>query len=411
MGGNERYFRNSLQLHQIDDKRTIFMKMKVVISDIIHNDFNENGGLYTGGLGQCWTLLKMLNFIKNLDKHLFEKCERKIDRFIRDFTKKFNDDLNSKKRRIFINGDASFPILVIFNQFIRFPFVNMNLVKSCVEEYVHIGRMINEDENYLENDEMLTGKAGYLMGLKYLSELLIKMNYSNILSTIDEVIEGVVRQIMRNGMKNSTSNLQWYWHDKEYYGGAHGVCGIVGTLLMNHRHLNNEQLNLIYRKIRRILTFQNHDGNIPSSKSSRNRQAELVHWCHGAPGYVPLLILMNNVRKERNLSLEEFDEMKILNDFGELIWKKGLLKKGPGLCHGISGNGYMFLYLFKLTSNVIWLERGKMFSQFLFSETFKEARIPDRPFSLFEGWCGALCFLYDLYGNPEEFQFPFYHFF
>jgi hypothetical protein len=36
---------------------------------------------------------------------------------------------------------------------------------------------------------------------------------------------------------------------------------------------------------------------------------------------------------------------------GELIWQKGLLKKGPGLCHGVAGNGYVFLLLYRLTSN------------------------------------------------------------
>ena len=30
---------------------------------------------------------------------------------------------------------------------------------------------------------------------------------------------------------------------------------------------------------------------------------------------------------------------------GELVWKYGLLKKGPGICHGIAGNGYTFLSL------------------------------------------------------------------
>ena len=32
---------------------------------------------------------------------------------------------------------------------------------------------------------------------------------------------------------------------------------------------------------------------------------------------------------------------------GECIWRKGLLKKGPGICHGIAGSGYAFLVLFR----------------------------------------------------------------
>jgi len=34
---------------------------------------------------------------------------------------------------------------------------------------------------------------------------------------------------------------------------------------------------------------------------------------------------------------------------GELVWQQGLLKKGPGLCHGVSGNAYALLKLYKTT--------------------------------------------------------------
>jgi hypothetical protein len=33
----------------------------------------------------------------------------------------------------------------------------------------------------------------------------------------------------------------------------------------------------------------------------------------------------------------------------DVVWERGLLKKGVGLCHGISGNAYLFLYLFRVT--------------------------------------------------------------
>lgn len=34
---------------------------------------------------------------------------------------------------------------------------------------------------------------------------------------------------------------------------------------------------------------------------------------------------------------------------GELVWQRGLLRKGPGLCHGISGNAYALARLYKTT--------------------------------------------------------------
>lgn len=34
---------------------------------------------------------------------------------------------------------------------------------------------------------------------------------------------------------------------------------------------------------------------------------------------------------------------------GECVWRLGLLKKGLGLCHGMGGNGYVFLRLYQVT--------------------------------------------------------------
>ena len=32
---------------------------------------------------------------------------------------------------------------------------------------------------------------------------------------------------------------------------------------------------------------------------------------------------------------------------GDIVWKEGLVKKGNGLCHGISGNGYLLHSLYR----------------------------------------------------------------
>jgi hypothetical protein len=34
---------------------------------------------------------------------------------------------------------------------------------------------------------------------------------------------------------------------------------------------------------------------------------------------------------------------------GEVVWQQGLLRKGPGLCHGVAGNAYALLRLWKTT--------------------------------------------------------------
>lgn len=69
---------------------------------------------------------------------------------------------------------------------------------------------------------------------------------------------------------------------------------------------------------------------------------DLVHWCHGAPG-MALLFTKAFLISNQNKYLEAAENAC------EFIWHRGLLKKGPGLCHGIAGNGYSFLKLYNVT--------------------------------------------------------------
>lgn len=94
---------------------------------------------------------------------------------------------------------------------------------------------------------------------------------------------------------------------------------------------------------------------------------------------------------------------------GETTWTKGLLKKGPGICHGVAGSGYVFLLLYRLTGDFKHLHRAQQFAEFLFTEKFeREAQVPDSPFSLYEGFAGTVCFLVDLI-QPDKAEYPFFN--
>lgn len=91
----------------------------------------------------------------------------------------------------------------------------------------------------------------------------------------------------------------------------------------------------------------------------------------------------------------------------DLIWAKGLLRKGPGICHGVAGNGYAFLLMFRLTRDKQYLYKAMKFMQFLKDPQFvKYSRTPDRPYSLYEGVAGTVCYLMDLLA-PDTAAFPF----
>jgi lantibiotic modifying enzyme len=79
----------------------------------------------------------------------------------------------------------------------------------------------------------------------------------------------------------------------------------------------------------------------------RNDQIR-VQWCHGAPGIA--------------CALWDVLPLDLLAAAGELTWRAGPLRKGPGLCHGTAGNGYAFLKVHDRTGDPIWLERARAFA-------------------------------------------------
>ncbi|MBN3299522.1 LANC3 protein, partial [Amia calva] len=82
------------------------------------------------------------------------------------------------------------------------------------------------------------------------------------------------------------------------------------------------------------------------------RENELVHWCHGAPGVCYLFAKAYLINKKPRY-------LDTCIRCGELAWQKGLLKKGPGICHGVAGSAYVFLLLYRLTGNSKYIYRAQ----------------------------------------------------
>jgi hypothetical protein len=204
--------------------------------------------------------------------------------------------------------------------------------------------------------------------------------------------------------------MYYQWHGKCYFGGAHGIAGILFTLLQFPSEL--ARIPDASRDIRdtaeALLGQRFPSGNLPSSEGSdRDR---LVHWCHGPTGLVPLMLLMADVFGEARYRV-------IATELGELVWARGLLStKGPGLCHGIPGNGYVFLALYRASSQeeALWLRRARHFAVVTLQHLRDLTRNADTPASLFEGAAGALSFWQDTLAAENDVQraarFPGYEF-
>ncbi|KAL8428132.1 hypothetical protein Efla_005835 [Eimeria flavescens] len=202
----------------------------------------------------------------------------------------------------------------------------------------------------------------------------------------------------------------------------------------------------------------------------------LVQWCHGAPGFLPLLCWAVDIHAEAALQQqllrgsssadgesassaaaapqqqqhqqqqqqkqEQRQSVGLyrrksrratdvaaaaredaaffldwLNALGRVTWRRGLLTKGLGLCHGVGGNGLSLLSAFRTTQQPRWLRRALLFALEGIKRQQQLLSVPDRPFSLFEGAAGFAVFLRDCAealraaccpDRPTTFYFPGY---
>ena len=58
--------------------------------------------------------------------------------------------------------------------------------------------------------------------------------------------------------------------------------------------------------------------------------------------------------------------------------------QGLGLCHGISGNAYASLSLYRLTGDDLYKRRAQQFGQFMVDNYSQLKDVPDTPLSMFE---------------------------
>jgi hypothetical protein len=126
---------------------------------------------------------------------------------------------------------------------------------------------------------------------------------------------------------------------------------------------------------------------------------ERVHWCSGSPAAVFLFAR----------AYEVFGDVAYLDTARRAarhVWRYGLLRKGNGICHGIAGNGYAFLSLYRRTADPRDLHRALHFARQSWSErVVREQRTPDRPWTLYEGLMGTLCFYRDCLDSSRA-RFP-----
>jgi len=282
-------------------------------------------------------------------------------------------------------------------------------IKKSTDELLWVGKQIIIEGNLDKNEcEVLYGRCGYLHAILFIRKHLSLPSYGQdiALTIIDQVLETGTRNAASVKDENDFHNipLLWVWHGKVYLGACHGISGILYTLLhflteleMLSKQRGVDILNILKSTLDKINETQIFSSTANLASSYGSQRDELVQWCHGAPGHIFLLLRAHEVFKEDSyLELAKISSQST-------IFNRGLLRKGVGLCHGISGNAFAFLSIYRYLRKrndkegaETWLKKACLFADFGIEKLQELESIPDRPYSLFEGVAGFACLLVDL---------------
>ena len=379
-------------------KKRIKELIKAILSEDNAGKRRLDGGLYVGEAGIAYMLWYVSEKLPELA--YMESAHKLAQEHFQFCKEDASQDLGSKLG--FLLGNTG---VYAVNAVIANSMGNSQTSRGFVKLFAAAeADFLTADPLGVGSDELFIGRAGYLTGCLWLQD---KLGYQ-ILS--EEKVFHLCDLIVAAGRKFSRktsckSPLMYSYYETQYLGAAHGLTGILQLLMSvpNYFRHNPSAERDVKASVAFLLSLQTYEGNFPCSmgdlKDPRHPNDELVHWCHGASGTVYLLARAHALWADEGY-------LTAAVRAADLIWKRGLLKKGPGICHGVSSTGYVFLMMHRLTGNIMYLNRALKCAEFMYSDQFRSARTPDCPLSLYEGWSGAVCFLTDLL-FPNQAAFPF----
>ena len=323
--------------HIEDDITEYIQKSHSILRDSIHN-IEHGFSLYSGGIGIALTTNRIY-------EHITQSKDRStLPRF------PLYLDSTEGSRRIGLNSN--------------------NLAIQMYNCYLNDRAFDISPTLYRSpeaNTEIITGKAGLILMLNYFISKGMRISRSDL---IDDIISTI-----------NLSEFPWKFNHKQYFGAAHGTSGI---LLVLKRFGDIERPDFMNYLLKHSLLSSN---NFKSSSTSTSD--DLVQWCHGSPGFISLLY-------EYQYSLKKNYSLLITNCLND-IWKRGLLKKGNNICHGIAGNGYCFLTAYIQTGDIEYFQQAIAFAQEIMKIEPQLSAQSDNmtTTSLFEGLAGTVHYLLD----------------
>ena len=372
----------------LEIKKSLFECLELICSDAINNE-TEGAGYYKGIIGAGYCIERLLSAGLQLPEKIEKKCRKTADQIYKKAL-----SIGMTRSISLLNGT---PGLLVHS--------TLYGGDNKIAELLSLSRDVLKSDS--SECELLYGRAGYLHSL-----LLVKDSVpSHMLNRYRDVLTKIVRQIGEEGTstamkyKSKTSQnhqltLMYEWHGKMYYGGAHGIVGILYILMqcpediilaacpmLKHRITStvNELVELVSNSV------------YPSSLGSSSK-GRLCQFCHGATGFTLLFSKMFQLTRNR-LYLDAASQ-------AGLHVVHNTKTKGVGLCHGMSGNIYALLSLYRVSGDIQWLQFSLHMTLVVCNDCFRIYQHSDRPLSLYEGLPAFVCLVTDLLCNPSNAKFP-----
>ena len=167
-------------------------------------------------------------------------------------------------------------------------------------------------------------------------------------------------------IKHATYNEHgclWPWHLKEeptLFGFAHGNSGIAHFLLLLYETTQDPKWKTIVQSVIETLNKNAtpdqggfHWPRIPNPDPNEILRCQ---WCNGSPGIGLFFAKAYEILNDPSL-------LHSAQKAGETTYAYGDIRQNPTQCHGLAGNAELFIELYRLTDEQIWLDRAFDFAQ------------------------------------------------
>ena len=374
---------------------------------------------YTGTGGNIYIYWKQYLF--------YDKKKEYLDKFYEALKTNLNiikENGEENSTNSFFMGDSG---IYMFFCICALEIKDINLFEKNFEKLLKLKQI---SENKYAEVELLYGTSGYLYCLLFLKKYFLKEKISEIIKEnhikiLDEAILEIFNILLNVGI-NSMNKFNWdrcmlfpfpnsgRKDPKFYLGAAHGLIGAIYILLSTIKlfpelstkkvKIDSKEItikDLLLENVKYIQTLQiKSTGNFPSDVEG-NDSGDKVHFCHGCIGAIHLFLLA-----EELFPSNKFKETAFLCN--KCLWERGLLYKGNGVCHGMSGVVFGLIKLYKFSYDELYLKEAMGICQGTFDpevqalvKKYEDPQrkcigIPDTPYSLMEGEGGCLVMYYDL---------------